>query len=81
MPKIKIKLLKPVHLVDPYTNQAVRPEHAKKTVEVQDNEFWRGKAAEGYLVIVEKKKKAKGEEPPAAPPEGGEADKNPEGKD
>jgi len=53
MPKLKIKLLKKVHLVDPYTNQAVKPEEVKKEILVEDNDFWRGKAREKYIMILE----------------------------
>jgi len=52
MPKLIVKTLKKVHLVDPLTLQAITMDQFEKEIKVEDNQFWRGKEREGLVKII-----------------------------
>ena len=52
MPKLIVKTLKKVHLVDPLTLQAITMDQFGKEVKVEDNQFWRGKDREELVKII-----------------------------
>ncbi len=52
---MKIKLLKPVHLVAPDTNEAVRPEDKGKVKKVKNSSFWVQAQAQGYVKVIDDK--------------------------